>query len=137
MILARIILAPVLLTAFSGCLTATGVQRNFVSSIPFDEKVWKGEKNLLEMSKGRLGMARDLIERKVLPGKTRGEIRDMLGWEKARDFPDPYVKYELAFFGMGERGPDPTTVENLKLTFGPDDKVESAEIELVNWRGAY
>ncbi len=103
--------------------------RSFISPQPFDEKVWKD----FNGRAARPGMARDLVSRKALNGKTRDEVRTMLGHEMPKRSGDSYARYELALLGDTQSGLDPGAAEYLKVNFGDDGKVTSAEIEVSGW----
>lgn len=124
-----IILTFALLAAFQGCSVINDAQRMFVSSQPFDEKVWKD----FNQKKSRPGMARDLVSRKTLIGKTRDEVRAMLGHEKPKASSDSYARYEIAIFEEVQGDLHPTRAEYLKVNFGDDGKVASSEIQMDRW----
>lgn len=67
-------------------------------------------------------MARDLVNKNLLIGKTRVEVFEMFGEEKTGKI----IKYETEeiFYVI-----DPIAVEFLKITFDENEKVEKAEIE--------
>lgn len=80
-------------------------------------------------------MARDLIKRNVLIGKTRIEIFELLGEpEFVEDNQSNQITYELE--QLFQRGVDLAAVENLKIKFNSMDTVEKAEIEFlkIDWR---
>ena len=67
-----------------------------VAAIPFNHDLWRAGK-----ARHRVGMARFLIERKLLEGKTRAELVEMLG-EPDMDKPgDEGVRWLLGFYAKG------------------------------------
>lgn len=124
--LVKIILVVAILIAMQGCSVINDVSRVFVSSIPFDEKVWKD----INRRDDRPGMARDLVSRKALIGKTRDEVRAMLGHEKSKASTESYARYEIDIFEEIQGDLHPTRAEYLKLNFGADGRVASSEIQM-------
>ena len=100
-----------------------------ISPQPFEEKVWKD----FNSRASRPGMARDLVSRKALEGKTRDEIRAMLGYEMPKRSTNSYARYELMLLGDTSSGLDPGAAEYLRVNFGDDGKVINAEIEVSSW----
>ena len=125
----KIIFAVLLLAALQGCSILNDVQRMFVSPQPFDEKVWKD----YNQQKARPGMARDLVAKKTLIGKTREEMRVMLGHEKPKASTDSYARYEIAIFEEIQGDLHPSRAEYLKVNFGDDGKVVNSEIQMDRW----
>jgi hypothetical protein len=124
-----LILFVVLNLLLSGCVER---QRKFIQPIPFDKKKWLGlyddvNSDWMIRTENRPGMARYLIEKEVLIGKSYAEVIEMLGehddgFNAARE-----VRYSLEdIYG---RNIDPIAIEYLKLIFNGEDKVEKAEIE--------
>ena len=108
-------------------------QRTLIKPVPYEKQKWFG----LDEGSGRETewefrpkMARDLVNRKILIGKSRQEVIEMLG--KDGDYglysPDK-IRYELEqIYG---RNIDPIAIENLIVTFNQENKVEKAEIQFI------
>lgn len=122
---AKIILVVVILIAIQGC---TGTSRSFISPQPFDEKVWKD----FNSKRSRPGMARDLVARNALNGKTKDEVVAMLGLTRTKFTGDNYSRYELELMDNKD-GLDPGAAEYLTLNFGADGKVTDSKIEIAAW----
>lgn len=117
---------------FLNCSIPIEQQRNMIPSKSFVSEEW--ESSDLRWS-NRPGMARDLIKRNVLIGKTRIEIFELLGEpEFVEDNQSNQITYELE--QLFQRGVDLAAVENLKIKFNSMDTVEKAEIEFlkIDWR---
>lgn len=114
----------------SGCVEQ---RRQFIHPFVFEKQKWLGVdndgiKDSAIRSKYRPGMARYLIDKEILIGKSRAEIVEMLGASVSGGFVGASkTRYELeAIWG---RNIDPIAIEYLKITFNSEDKVEKAEIE--------
>ncbi len=69
-------------------------------------------------------MARDLVNRKLLVGKTREEVLELLGKT------DSYGRENIISYKLVEKFwiIDPVSIELLDITFNEENKVEKAEI---------
>ncbi len=106
---------------FPNCEFITEKRRYFISPIPYEKEKWRDFASV-SSSKYRPRMARDLVNKNLLIGKTRVEVFEMFGEEKTGKI----IKYETEeiFYVI-----DPIAVEFLKITFDENEKVEKAEIE--------
>ncbi len=117
---------------FSSCSVPIEQARNRIQPKTFLNENWNDDDFRWTY---RPGMARDLIKRNVLIGKTRVEVVDLLGKSGLDvDINSNKMTYELD--QLFQRGVDLAAVENLKITFNSNDTVEKAEIEFikVDWR---
>ncbi|HEX9960614.1 MAG TPA: hypothetical protein VGB00_06770 [Pyrinomonadaceae bacterium] len=115
----------------SGCVEQ---RRKFIHPIPFEKQKWLGldDDGISDAEmrwKYRPGMAKYLIDKEILIGKSRPELLAMLGEYVDDSLADSKkeIKYELEqIYGSNI---DPIAIESLKITFDSVDKVEKAEIE--------
>ena len=117
---------------FLNCSIPIEQQRNMITPKSFVSEDWRSS-DLRWIN--RPEMARDLIKKEVLIGKTRKEIFEMLGeLEFEDDSQSNQITYELE--QLFQRSVDLAAVENLKITFNSNDIVENAEIEFlkIDWR---
>ena len=110
-----------------GCRLAIEQRRKTIGSMPFEKQKWKTSDKETDW-KYRPKIARDLVNKKLLIGKSRAEIFEMLGennnheWDSGKN-----IKYELEqIYGTNI---DPIAIEYLVVTFDNEDKVEKTEIQ--------
>ena len=106
-------------------------QRTFIKPVAYERQKWFGLDEELGREtewEFRPKMARDLIGRNILIGKSREEIIEMLGKDGDYGLYSPNkIRYELEqIYG---RNIDPIAIENLIMTFNRENRVEKAEIE--------
>ena len=96
--------------------------------IPFDGERWRSESSLHINYPYRPGMARNLVSKKLLIGKTRNEIQEMLGEPEP---PPEKIKNKFTYTLEEDYGwdIDPIFTEWLEITFTQENKVEQAEIK--------
>lgn len=94
--------------------------------MPYEEQKWNSKDKEIEW-KHRPKLARELVNKNLLIGKTRAEIVEMLREENISNSDKSIVKYELE--QIYSLNIDPIAIEYLKLTFDKENKVEKAEIE--------
>jgi hypothetical protein len=92
-------------------------------AIPFEPEKWQTASTEPEFAI-RLGMARSLINQKLLIGKTREEVREILGKPQydERQNKISYILEEKYWII------DPVSIEWLEITFNEENKVEKAEV---------
>lgn len=122
---------------FQNCRLSSSWQRSFISTIPYEKQNWlKADVTGTITGKNlRPGMARYLTEQKVLIGKSREEIVEMLGDGEEREI---YGRKTI-IFGLEEiyRSIDPIAFEFLNVSFDKENKVEKAEIQFQKVGGSY
>ena len=92
--------------------------------IPFEQETWKKEFPSHTGDGKRPGMARNLVNQKLLVGKTRDEVREILGKSEYEDGQDKIsYKLEEKYWVI-----EPVSSEWLDVTFNQENKVEKAEI---------
>jgi hypothetical protein len=64
--------------------------------MPFDPDLWRAGK-----ARHRLGMAHVLVEKKLLDGKTRAELVEMLGEPDIDELKDEGMKWFIGFYPKG------------------------------------
>ncbi|HEX8737870.1 MAG TPA: hypothetical protein VF721_21240 [Pyrinomonadaceae bacterium] len=129
----KILLLFVALNLVLSCRNNIEQRRKFIKPIPFEKQNWLGIDNdgisdAETLWKYRPGMARYLINKEILIGKSRAEIIEMLGKDGNDGFNEKReIEYELEQIWI--RNIDPAAIEHLKINFNGEDKVEKAEIE--------
>ena len=111
---------------FQNCRTALNWQRTFISSIPYERQKWFGSDIISSGETGsnsRPGIARGLIKKNILVGKSQKEIIEMLGKSEGQKV-SSYKLEEIYAENI-----DPIAYEVLNITFDDNEKVEKAEIE--------
>lgn len=108
-------------------------RRKFIQPVQFEKRKWLGVdadgiSDSAIRSKYRSGMARYIIDKEILIGKSRAEIVKMLGENDDDGFNDS-KKTRYALEAIWGRNIDPIAIEYLKITFNGEDKVEKTEIE--------
>ncbi len=124
----------VLLNLLFGCQTNSEQKREDIKSMPFNKERWNNDDAGMRWA-FRPGMASYLVNKKILIGKTRNEIFEILGKIKPNEWDDKnIVKYELeVVFESGIGGDiDPIAIETLHIFFDKNDKVVNAQIPLIN-----
>ncbi len=123
----------VIFILFTGCYIYPSYeqvvsQRNKIKSIPFEKEKWFDEKGIGKEAlwDTRPGLARDLIDRKLLIGKGFEEIIELLG-NNEMDKKTKSVSYNT-FTELG--AVDPVFMEFLYIYFDENNKVEKAEIKI-------
>lgn len=120
---------------FLNCSVPIEQQRKMIPSKPFVKEIWQSDDKFDIRFSERPGMARDLIKNKVLIGKNRKEIVELLGEpDSDEEKKSKQMTYELE--QLFQRGVDLAAEENLKITFNSTDTVEKAELEFkkIDWR---
>jgi hypothetical protein len=102
--------------------------RSRIKPIPFEKEKWFDDRGIgvEALWKTRPGLARDLINRNLLVGKSYTEVQNLLG-EVEKNPTENSISYAL-FYDMGVI--DPVYVEDLYIKFDDDDKVISNEIQI-------
>ena len=122
----KILFIFIALGFLAACAVGIEERRKPIPPKPFVKELWQSLDTMDIRWAERPAMARDLINKNILVGKSRAEITELLG-EPNFDSP-PEIEYELEqIFGSIE----PIAFENLKLVFNEAEKVEKAEIKLV------
>lgn len=111
------------------CRFTSSWQRSFISSVQYEKEKWLNADitGTIGGDNPRPGIARDLIEKKSLIGKSREEIIEMLGNGENHGIYEPNtISYSLEeiFWII-----DPVAYENLIIYFDNENKVEKAEIK--------
>ena len=119
----KIILILIFSICFSLCLSC-----RYRSEIPFEREKWQGEHSPHTNDINRPGMARNLVNQKLLIGKTREEIREILG--KPEPMPEG-TQNQIIHYTLEEEYwiIDPVFIEWLEITFNQENNVEKAEIK--------
>src|SRR5215213_6822853 len=131
--LTKILLLFVALNLLLSCRNNIEQRRKFIEPIPFEKQKWLGIDNDGISDAGtrrtyRPGMARYLINKEILIGKSRADIIEMLGNDGNDGFNEEReTKYDLELIWI--RNIDPAAIEYLKINFNGEDKVEKTEIE--------
>jgi hypothetical protein len=123
-----IFLITTVLVLFVGCRTNIEKGRNFIQPIPFEKEKWSDDRGIgvEALWEIRPALARDLINKGKLIGKSREEVIEMLGDEgNTFGFPNmqSYQLEQIQGFAY------PIAIEFLQITFNTENKVEKAEIE--------
>lgn len=102
--------------------------RSKIEPIPFEKEKWFDDKNIgvEALYKTRPGLARDLINRNLLIGKSYTEVQEILGNEEM-DEKNKTVSYTV---DVDTGVVDPVYIENLVIKFDEKDNVENAAIEI-------
>ncbi len=116
---------------FVNCRVDIEQQRNLIKPALYERQKWFGYDEGLGREtewEFRPRMARDLVSRNILIGKSRAEIIEMLGKDGDEGLYAPNkIRYELeSIYG---RNIDPVAHELLIVTFNQENKAEKAEIE--------
>ena len=131
--LTKILLLFVALNLLLSCRNNIEQRRQFIEPIPFEKQKWLGVdsdgiSDAETRGKYRPGIARYLINKEILIGKSRAELIEMLGEYGVDGFNEASkTRYDLE--DIWGRNIDPIAIEYLKITFNGEDKVEKAEIE--------
>jgi hypothetical protein len=102
--------------------------RTKIEPITFEKEKWFDKKGIgvEALWETRPGLARDLINRNLLIGKSFTEVKELLG-EEEMSREDKSVSYTL----YNESGfVDPIYIENLIVNFDENEKVKNAGIEI-------
>ena len=102
--------------------------RSKIKPIPFEREKWFDKKGIgvEALWETRPGLARDLVNRNLLTGKSYTEVKELLG-EQEMDKREKAISYELYV----ENGvADPIYIENLIINFDENEKVSNAEIKI-------
>lgn len=107
--------------------------RSKIKPIPFTKEKWFDKKGIgVEVLwETRPGLARDLINRSLLIGKSYSEIQELLG-EESKDNESNSVSYEL-FIENGVA--DPIFIEYLVINFDNNEKATDAKIKVAMMDG--
>lgn len=102
--------------------------RSKIKPIPFTREKWFDDRRIgvEALWETRPGLARDLINRNILIGKSYLVVQELLG-EQEKSVTENSVTYAL-FYDLGVV--DPVYVENLYIKFDDNDKVISNEIQV-------
>ena len=102
-----------------------------ITPISFDKTKWLESSTVEQSINVRPGMARDLINRKTLIGKSCSDVIDLLG-KPAHEY--DYQGSKKLLFDVAEiyRGIDPVQIESLEVTLDENKKVMDAKIKLIN-----
>lgn len=106
--------------------------RPYVKPITFDKTKWLEQTSPYIDNSVRAAMARDLVNRKVLIGKSRSEVIEMLGELEEKDHQESKeISYTIgeAYFGI-----EPTWTEFLIISIDDNNKVKDVEIYLRHYR---
>lgn len=100
--------------------------RSKIKPIPFEKEKWFDEKGIgvEALWETRPGLARDLVNRNLLIGKSYAEIQELLG-EMEKGPTENAVNYTLF---VDPSVVDPVYIESLHIKFDENDKVVSNEI---------
>lgn len=123
----NLLVAFVLFNLLLGCGVGLEQSRNNIEPMFFEKEKWSNSDAEMRW-KYRPGMARYLINKKVLIGKSKADIYEMLGEENTNNY-DKEIdsKYKLEeFYGSNI---DPIAFEYLRIYFDESDKVERVEID--------
>ena len=94
-----------------------------ISPMPFEKQKWK-DFDSISSFEYRPRMARDLVNKKLLIGKTRSEVFEMFNEKEDGKI----IRYETEEIYDSI---DPIAIEFLTIYFDENDKVEKAEIEFI------
>lgn len=111
----------------TNCCGNTSI-RSLIQPKEFVKDVWNSQEVMDIQWANRPALARDLIRRKVLLGKSIQEVREMLGDSGADDTGVTVdLRYELE--EIFECDIDPVAIENMVIFFNSDGKVKQVQIE--------
>jgi hypothetical protein len=122
------------LSTFSACLQHYPSVEEVVETqskikpIPFERKRWFDDKGIgvEALWEDRPGLARDLLNRNILIGKSFSEVKELLGDANMNES-DNSISYQT----FVENGfADPIFIESLVISFDKTEKVENAEIHI-------
>ncbi len=128
----QIFLILLSLSAFSACflyypsVEKVVADRSKIKPIPFEREKWFDDKGIgvEALWEERPGLARDLLNRKILIGKSFSEIKELLGDTNINEF-DNSISYQT----FVENGAvDPIFIESLIINFDKNEKATNAEI---------
>ncbi len=102
--------------------------RSRIKPIPFEREKWFDDRRIgvEALWETRPGLARDLVNRKLLIGKSYTEVQELLG-EEEMNGKSKTVSHTV---DVDEGVVDPVYIENLVIKFDEKDKVENAGIEI-------
>lgn len=113
----------------SNCRYSSKWQRNFISIVRYEKQEWieADTTGIVTGKNFRPWMARDLVKRKILIGKSREEVVEMLGQSEDQRFTDQTnqsMSLKKSILGILIS----VAVENFVVTFNSGNKAEKAEI---------
>ncbi len=118
----KIILILIFNVSFLLCISC-----RYRIEIPFERERWQREDSITQNT-SRPGMAKNLVNQKLLIGKTRDEVQEMLG--KPNPIPEE-IQNKIIYTVEEDFGwdIDPVYIEWLEITFNQENKVEKTEIK--------
>jgi hypothetical protein len=122
------------LSAFSACLPhypsveEVVEKRSKIKPITFERKRWLDDKGIgvEALWDDRPGLARDLLNRNILIGKSFSEVKELLGDAEIIEYTNS-ISYDTF---IEEGVADPVFIESLVISFDKNEKVENAEIQI-------
>lgn len=108
-----------------GTLLAGPAVSDYRHRIAFEPSGWRANASIDPMYPARLAMIDDLLGRRLLEGASRDSVTKLLG---PRDSTEYFRDWELVYLLGPERGLIRIDSEWLVVAFGPDGRVNAAQI---------